>query len=95
MPRGGKRFKIPESTKKTAVDLVINAGKSISQVSKELGLNYKTVAGWVRKYKEENNLIEKNPEKEEIKKLKKQLAQLQLENEILKKAMAFFAKENL
>ena len=43
MPRGGKRFKIPESTKKTAIDLVINAGKSISEVSNELGLNYKTV----------------------------------------------------
>ena len=95
MPRGGKRTKIPETTKKTAVELVVNAGKSISEVSKELGLNYKTLCNWVRQYKEENNLIKKDPAEEELKRLKKQVAQLQLENEILKKAMAFFAKETL
>ncbi len=62
-----KELKFQKALKKTAIDLVINAGKSISKLSKELGLNYKTVARWLRKHKPENNLIEKDPVKEEIK----------------------------
>ena len=95
MARGGRRSKIPQSTKQTAVELVISGEKSAYQVSKELGLNYKSLCSWVSQYKKEHNLIQKDPEKEELKKLKKELLQLKQENEILKKAMAYFAKENL
>jgi len=95
MARGGRRTKIPQSTKQTAVELVISGEKSAYQVSKELGLNYKSLCNWVNQYKKEHNLIQKDPEKEELKKLKRELLKLKQENEILKKAMAYFAKENL
>jgi transposase len=35
------------------------------------------------------------PEAEELKRLRKELKQLQMENEILKKAAAYFAKDSL
>jgi transposase len=35
------------------------------------------------------------PEAEEMKRLRKQIKQLELENEILKKAAAYFAKDSL
>jgi len=41
-----KKTKIPESTEQTAIEIVISGEKSAYQVSKELGLNYKSLCSW-------------------------------------------------
>lgn len=66
-------------------------------MAEEIGVHYTTIRDWVRYYKADGenafpgsgNL---KPEDEEIRRLRRQLADLKEENEILKKAAAYFAK---
>lgn len=90
-----KEFK--ESTIKFCID---NSDKSISSIAKDLGLNKGTLSLWVKEYKELHNIkssseIKKETLEEENKRLRKELALVKQEREILKKAAAYFAKETL
>ena len=82
--------------KEQAVSLVMDAKKATSEVARELGINANTLYNWLNKSeiclpKEAGN----NDTAAEIKRLKKALAQAELERDILKKAAAYFAKETL
>lgn len=76
----------------SAVKLV-EAGKSASQVARELGIPAHSVQNWVRSSKEKaataNNVEDIIADN---KRLKKENARLQEETEILKKAAAYFAR---
>ncbi|PPK63058.1 transposase [Malaciobacter marinus] len=90
-----KEFK--ESTIKFCID---NSDKSISSIAKDLGLNKGTLNLWVNEYKEKHNInpsneLKKETLEEENKRLRKELALVKQEREILKKAAAYFAKETL
>ncbi len=90
-----KEFK--ESTIKFCID---NSDKSISSIAKDLGLNKETLSLWVNEYKEKHNInpsngLKKETLEEENKRLRKELALVKQEREILKKAAAYFAKETL
>lgn len=90
-----KEFK--ESTIKFCID---NSDKSISSIAKDLGLNKGTLSLWVNEYKEKHNInpsneLKKETLEEENKRLRKELALVKQEREILKKAAAYFAKETL
>ena len=57
-----------------------------------------TIREWIKKYQATGELPAAGqvvPEAEEMKRLRKQIKQLELENEILKKAAAYFAKDIL
>lgn len=86
-----KREKYPKEFIEGAVQMVA-AGKSAAQVAEELGLPGWKVQGWVRS----SNSPSKSPTEEDLaqenKRLKKELARLQEETEILKKAAAYFAR---
>ena len=82
--------------KEQAVSLVRDANRPASEVAIELGINANTLYTWLNKcnsdsLKESGN----NSFSAEIKRLKKALAQAELERDILKKAAAYFAKETL
>lgn len=82
----------------SAVKLVLDSEKSIASIAEDLGVSKNTLFNWKNKYKEDakhafpgkGNL---KPEDEEIRKLKKDLAHVTMERDILKKAVAFFAKD--
>ena len=81
-----------EELKKTLVSLYEN-GKKISDLSREYGINESTIRPWIKKY---GTIITSTGEvtnNDEILKLKKELQQVKMENEILKKAVAIFTKE--
>ncbi len=86
------------SFKEQAVRLVTEEGKSVSSVAKDIGIHENTLYKWIDQYKthKENafpgsgNL---RPEDEELRKLKKRVADLEMENELLKKVTAIFAKD--
>ena len=88
-----KSFYSPEF-KIQAISLVREAKRSASDVARELGINVNTLYNWLS-YATEESI--KNPANEAIvaenKRLKKALAQAELERDILKKAAAYFAKE--
>jgi len=88
--RHNKEFKVE------AVRLVIEKGLSVSGVATDLGINVKTLYGWLREYtKHQDDAFpgsgKLRPEENEIRKLKHRIADLEEENAILKKARAFFA----
>jgi transposase len=68
------------------------------QAAKQLGTTGWSVRNWIQKFQETGELPSKSesqPKIDEIRQLRKELAQLKMENEILKKAAAYFVKESL
>lgn len=78
--------------KKTLVQLHEN-GKSVNELSREYGINESTIREWVKKFSTIITSTGEETNNDEIIKLKKQLHEVELENEILKKAVAIFSRK--
>jgi transposase len=94
-PRARREF--TDEFKAGAVSLVLDEGKSISQVARDLDLVTSCLANWVKharadRTKGKTGLT--SEERAELARLKKEVRELRMERDILKKAAAFFAKEN-
>ena len=91
--------KYTDDFKKEAVRLALESGKPKSTIAKELNISTSHLYAWINKYdqaKSRGLTVEQyNDEQEQMKQLKAQLKRLQQENAILKKAAAYFAKEQL
>lgn len=86
--------KYDEEFKKMIVQLCeTSKDKNMSDIAREYGVTRALVTQWRKKY---GTIITSTGEKtnnDEIIKLKKELHEVQLENEILKKAVAIFSKK--
>jgi transposase len=83
--------------KEQAVAMVKN-GKSVAEVARVLGVVEQTLRNWVKLVKEGKlraGAKEVTAEQMELSRLRAENVQLKLENEILKKATAYFAKDAL
>ncbi len=92
------RRSFSDEFKAGAVRLVLKEGKSKAAVARDLDLIPSALGKWVEQAQIDAG---KGPsgaltteEKEELTKLRRENRELRLEREILKKAAAFFAKEN-
>ena len=87
----GKRY--DQEYKNMIVDLY-KSGMSLAELSSEYGIAKSTINGWIKDVKEikvdENEVMTLK----EVKALKKEMARIKEENEILKKAMAIFTTRN-
>ena len=90
-------FRYPAEFRADAVALVRSSGKPIAQVAKELGVNHETLRTWVRAAEaaERPGAAAESAKDAELARLRKQVAELRLEREILRKAAAYFARETL
>ena len=80
--------------KHKALELLNIEGNTVQIVAKSLGVPASTLDGWKRKADSDSSQSIKNKgHSEEYLALKKKVKRLEMENEILKKAAAFFAKE--
>ena len=80
--------------KEEAVALVREQGYSVPQAAKSLGVNVNLIYKWKDKIEEElEGKSVSDDERAELKRLRKEVKELRMEKEILKKASAFFAKE--
>jgi transposase len=81
-----------------AVGLVLDEGKSVTQVAKDLDLTPSSLGKWVEQARADKGRSSRGTltteEKEELAQLRKEVRTLRIERDILKKAAAFFAKEN-
>lgn len=91
-----KRKRYSESFKAEAVKLVTEQGRNLSQAAEELGISVSGLRQWVKNHEVENGQREglTAAERDEIRKLKRELQVVKMERDILKKATAFFAKES-
>ena len=78
-----------------AVKLVIDSDRPIAAIARDLGINEGTLGNWVNKYRKEHPASEdlNISERARLKELEKENRELRLERDFLKKAAAFFAKE--
>lgn len=81
-----------------AVRLVMEEGRSQALVAKDLGIAKSVIARWVKEARTEAGQgppgAVTSSERDELARLRKENKVLRMEREILKKAAAFFAKEN-
>ncbi len=94
-----KRKKYSKQFKNDAVNLITKEGYKVSEAARNLGIHHATLRRWKKELETEGNCAfpgkgKMTPEKEELFKLRKEVKQLKMEREILKKATAFFAKES-
>jgi len=97
MSRGQK---YTQEFKESTIQLVLSSEKPARQIAKELGINEKTLYGWLKDYREKNNIQTSKKTstesiEEENRRLRRENALLKKEREILKKAAAYFAKETM
>ena len=81
-----------------SVRLALDNSSSVVQVARDLGVSVWTLRGWVRKYRQKSRAGESRrveTVEEESRRLKRELCVLRQERDILKKAAAYFAKEQL
>jgi transposase len=91
--RSRRRF--TDEFKQQAVRLILDEGKSVSAVARELDLVASALGNWVKQAQADRTKGRTgltSTEREELTRLRRENRILQEEREILKKAAAFFAK---
>lgn len=94
---GSTRRKFTQEYKAEAVELVINSGRSVAEVARNLGINEGTLGNWLNKAKKDGSVTEKPlsvSERTELEVMKKELQRVKMERDFLKKAAAWFAGQN-
>ncbi len=91
----GKYRKFTTEYRDEAVKLVIESSRPIAEVARELGINEGTLGNWVAKYRAEHPVTEELslPDRAKLRELERENRELRLQNEFLKKAAAYFARE--
>jgi transposase len=96
MPKKSGTKSYPAEFREKAVKLVTERGFTIQQVADQLGCSFESVRRWkeaaTRTLDPEVSRRMESDESE-LKRLRKEVVQLKMENDILKKATAYFAKE--
>jgi transposase len=94
-----QRRKFSREFKLEAVSLVRDRGVSVVQAARDLDLHENVLRNWVKQFGAGPRHAfpghgRRKPEQAEIDRLRKEVAKLKAERDILKKAAAFFAKES-
>ena len=96
-PKRDVRKRYSKEFRANAVKLVVELGLSNEKVAERLGCTTESVRRWVITHRRGLKPIQLQQELDAVKELraaKKRIDQLEMENEFLKKAAAYFAKES-
>ena len=96
----GVRRKFSREFKVEAVKLVLERGVTIAQAARDLDVHVNLLRGWARAQREDPaeafpGVGQQKPEAAELTRLRREVARLKMERDILKKAAAYFAKESM
>jgi len=97
MKERGKRRRFDQEFKMEAVKLVIEGGETVASVAGDLGIHENLLHKWKYQYLEDGEHAfpgkgRLKPHDEEIRLLKRELASVKQQRDILKKALAIFSK---
>ena len=86
----------PEEFRREAVALIRSRQRSLAEASRSLGVSQQTLRAWLKREDVDAGRAEgvTSEEREELRRLRRENRVLREEREILKKAAAFFVKEN-
>ncbi len=92
-----RRRRYDREFKEGAVRLVIEGGQTVSGTAKDLGITENMLGRWKKQYLEDREhafpgMGHMKPEDAELRQLRRRVAELEEEREILKKALAIFSK---
>ena len=96
-PKRRPRRRFDDDFKAQAVRLVLDEGKSVGSVARDLDLTETALREWVHRARADRTKGKTGlttAEREELARLRRENRILQEEREILKKATAFFAKQS-
>ncbi|MCT2587543.1 transposase [Actinophytocola gossypii] len=89
----------PPEFRRRAVELAREQTKSVAELAKDLGISVSCLRNWMSQAETDDNGGSTgrltSAEKKELAELRKKNRQLEMENEILKRAAAYFARENV
>ena len=94
MTRNYRKF--DEDFKQGAVQLVTQTGKPIAQVARELGINEGTLGNWcarARRAGEAGQVELSESERAELDRLRKELVELRMQRDVLKRSVALWVNE--
>lgn len=92
----GPTEQVPEEFRQRAAQLVLDSRRSVRDVAGELGINHETLRNWVaaeRRQRADGPAALTADERFELGRLRRKVAELELEREISKNAAVFFARE--
>ena len=91
----GKRY--PAEFRQRAVELAREREKPVRQLASDLGISDQTLSNWLRQADIDEGRRDglTTEERAELVRLRRANRVLEMENEILKRAAAFFARENV
>ena len=93
-----QRRRFSREFKLEAVRLVRDRGVTATQAARDLDVHVNVLRKWVKEFGQDPAHAfpghgQMKPEQQEIERLRREIARLKAERDILKKAAAFFAKE--
>lgn len=93
-----QRRKFSREYKLEAVKLIRERGVSVAQAARDLDVHENVLRKWVKEYGSDPSQAfpghgQMKPEQLEIERLRREVAKLKAERDILKKAAAYFAKD--
>jgi len=98
---GDSRRRWSPEFKRDAVALVRSSGRPISDIARELGCGESSLGYWLAKDRQSRAATDperfaaEQAESEEIKRLRRRVAELEVEREILKRSAAWWVKESM
>jgi transposase len=98
MEKRRTRRKFDQEFKMEAVRLVMEGGETVASVARDLGIHENLLRRWKQHYCEDGEHAfpgkgRLKPRDEEMRRLKRELASVKQQRDILKKALAIFSKE--
>jgi transposase len=96
----GRPSRYPDEFRHEAVQMALATNESRASVARRLGVNETTLRNWVanelaEQARQANPLSVSQSEFEELRRLRREVAELRIEKEILRKAAAYFAQETI
>ena len=95
-----KKRQYTQEFKKEAVEYSLSSGNSVEEVAQDLGISPHNLSRWRREYRKRGELAfpghgkeNLTLQEEKVRKLQKELADIQQERDILKVALAIFTKK--
>ena len=88
----------PPEFRQRAIELAREGAKPVARIAKDLGISESCLRNWIAQADADENgstLKPTSAEKKEIAELRRKNRQLEMENDILKRAAAYFARESV